>query len=85
MDFRIAGDRDLEIRNAHETGHEVGAVSVSARRRLVSRRPIGWVASQGHDVPDAVLPIVTRDIVDLLARGGDAGQVGCRFEPRFAP
>ena len=56
---------------------------VVAGGRPAANRPIGRVAAQRDDVADAGFPIVAGDPVDLLARGGDAGQMRGRFKDRF--
>ena len=45
--------------------------------------PVGGIAAQRHDVADADLVIAVDDVVDLAARGADAGQMRGRRQLGF--
>ena len=65
----IAGDGDLEVRDLLEAGDEIGRVGVAAGMRLVrAAGAAGGIAAQRHDVADADVPVVARDLVDLRLR-----------------
>ena len=74
MDLGIGGDRDLEIGDALQPGHQVGGIGVAVRMRHVVAAA-RHVAAQRHDVAHPGLPVGAGDGVDLVAAGAHAGQV----------
>src|SRR5262245_2347835 len=81
----IAGDGNLERGNGLDAFDEVGGVDVAAGRGLVTfADPSGRIAAQRHNVSHAEIPIISDDAVNLLAWGGDAGEMGGGGERRLA-
>ena len=79
MDLRIEADRDLERGDAADAGGELGGVGVAVGAGGIDAADLARrVAAQGDDVADAGVPVVLDHLVDLGARGVDAGQVGGR-------
>ena len=92
MGFGISGDADLEIGDPLQPGDQIRRIGIAAgMRRIAVRaicrpaadRPVGRIAAQRDDMADAGFPIVAGNVVDLIAGGGDAGQMRGRFEPGF--
>ncbi len=82
VDFRVGGDRDLEVGDAAQAGDQVGGVSIAAGVRDVAAAARD-VAAQGDDVAHAHVPVAAGDFIDGAARGADAGQVGGRRQAGF--
>ena len=80
--FRIGGDRDLDVGIAPlDAGDEFGRSLVAVGMRGIGGADAaGRIAAQRHDVADADLVIAADDVVDLAARGSDAGQMRRRDE-----
>ena len=75
VNFRVRGDRDVEITRRLQPAHEVGGIGETFRMRHVARLARRRVAPQGDDVAHARVPVGPRDVEDLAARRPDAGQV----------
>ena len=76
MLFRIGRDRDLEIADGAQARDQIGGIGVAAgRRRIAPAEAALRIAAQGDDMAHADLPIAARDLVDLVARGADAGEM----------
>src|SRR5262245_11819585 len=81
----VAADGNLERGDTLGAFDEVGGVDVAALRRLVAfADSSGRIAAERHDVPHAEIPIIADDAVNLLASGGDAGEMGGRVQRRLA-
>ena len=62
--------------------HQFGAVGIAFRMRLVARADAAdRIAAQRHEALDAERREFGDDLVDLLARGVDAGHVRRRRQP----
>ena len=84
MLFRIARNRNLEIRDALQTCDEIGRIHVAARMGLVfGACALGRIAAQGHDVTYALIPVRSGDGVDLFFGCIDAGQMRGRLQRRL--
>ena len=75
MGLRIGRDGELEWRDSQKAGDEVACPGIAAGRRPVAPGAVRRIAAQGDDMADAGLPVPARDIVDLVARGRDAGEM----------
>ena len=78
----IGRDRDLEVADALDAGHEVAGLGVAAGmrpRRRCRRRPAGSPRSATMWRTPGI-PVGVHDLVDLVAGGGDAGEVGGRLQ-----
>ena len=84
MDFGIGRDRDFERRDRLQPGDQFGGIGIAARMRRIGLARLGRIAAQRDDVAHAGIPIAARDIVDLVARRADAGQVRGRRQVGFA-
>jgi hypothetical protein len=80
MLLRIGRDRHLEIADAPEAGDQIRSLVIALRMRLIDRaESAGRIAAQRHDMAHAGLPIGPDDLVDLVARRGDAGEMRGRL------
>ena len=77
MLLRIGGDRDLDIgMTLLDAGHEFGRSLVAIGMRGVGGADAARrIAAQRHDMADADIVIAADDLIDLAARGTDAGQM----------
>ena len=81
----IGGDRDLEIADRLRRGDEIGGRSIAVGSGFVGRVEAGRrIAAQRDDVAHAGFVIVAKRLVDLAARGADAGQMRRGLHRRFA-
>ena len=83
MGLRIGGDGNFEIGDPFQAFDEVDRVRVAARVRGVTLDFFRRVAAQRHDMPDPGFPIAAGNVIDLVAGGGDAGEVGGGFQVRL--
>ena len=61
---------------ARKPRDQFGGIGVAAARRRIGRAEAPLrIAAQGDDVAHADLPITARDLVDLVARRADAGEM----------
>ena len=85
MDFRIGGDRDLEVVTLLQPFHERGGTRIAFGMRnevpAVGRRRI---TAQGDDVTHARFPVLVRDLADLVLACSNARQVRRRDKRGFA-
>ena len=83
MAFRIGGDGNVEIRQTAQTCDQIGAVGIAVGMRFVARRALRRIAAQRHDVAYTFVPITTRDVEHLAARGTNAGEMRRAGERSF--
>jgi len=82
--LRISRDRYLDVGETLDAGNEIGGVAItSGMRGIPLAEPAEGVPAQGHDVAHASRAIIADHGVDLLARGGDAGQMRSGGESGF--
>ena len=85
MLFRIGRDRDLDVGQALDAGDEIGGIAIAAgMRRVALAETADRIAAQRHDVAHARRAIAADHGVDLVAGGGDAGEMRRRRERGFA-
>ncbi|MDZ7631464.1 MAG: hypothetical protein U5K74_08985 [Gemmatimonadaceae bacterium] len=76
MRLRIGADAQLEVEFAAQSGDEVRGVRESTGMRLVPGADAGHrITAQRDEVADTGIPVLARDLENLLARGRDAGEV----------
>ena len=77
MLLRIGRHRDLDVGIALlDAGDQFGRGLVAVgMRRIGGADPGGGIAAQRHDMADADVVILRHHVVDLAARGADAGQM----------
>ena len=83
MDVWVGGDRNLEIRNTSQAGHQVHRIGIAFGVRHVGTAA-RHVTAKGHHVAHPGLPVGARDRVHLRAGGTNAGQVCGRGQLRLA-
>ena len=77
----IGRDGNFEIRDPLDARGQIGAVAIATGEWDVGcPYAFGRVAAQGDDMADAVLPLTANDVVDLLFRRRNAGQVRSGFQ-----
>jgi len=68
-----------------DAGDELGRTLVAVRMSDIGRADAaGRIAAQRHDVADTDLMVAVDDLVDLAARGADAGQMRGRQQVGLA-
>jgi hypothetical protein len=77
MYLRIGRDRDLEVGDPAEAGHQIRGIGIPGMVRLVLAAA-RHIAAQGHDMAHTRLPVRPCDVVDRAGFGPDAGEVGGR-------
>ena len=73
--FRVGSDGNVEVAHVFQQRHQIGRVHF---RLAAARRQI---AAQRHDMADAAVPVIGRDVAQLRRAGVDAGQVRRRLGP----
>src|SRR3984893_9495491 len=76
----IGGDADLEIGDALQSPDEIGGISVAAGIWRVMLDAAGRITAQRNDVADPGMPVTMRHRIDFGSGGGNAGEMGRRFE-----
>ena len=83
MGFGISGHRNVERSDLLQARDQLGGIGVAARMRLIFRARLGRIAAKRDQVANPDLPIIAGDLVDLLARRADAGQMRGRGQLGF--
>jgi hypothetical protein len=84
MLLRIGRDGDLEVADRLDAGHEIAGLLKSAGMRLIGRADAGHrIAAKRHDVTHAGIPVGANNLVHVLFRGRNAGEVRSGLEMRF--
>ncbi len=72
--FRVGSDGNVEVAHIFQQRHQIGRVHfrlAGARRQITAQR---------HDMADAAVPVIGRDVAQLRRAGVDAGQVRRRLQ-----
>src|ERR1700733_13989575 len=84
MDFRISGNRYVEVSDTLQTGNQVGSVREAVRVRHIAGLSLRRITAQRDEVPDPLVPVLSRDVQNLAATRANARQMR-RSDQRSLP